>query len=95
MRSYVGILLVGWGLAVPLHADNAARPAPSRPVSTYSIVARDSITGELGVAVQSHWFSVGAVVPWAASGVGAQVPFFLELRCRDIGQFCRHIMNRS
>jgi uncharacterized Ntn-hydrolase superfamily protein len=44
---------------------------PRRPVSTYSIVARDSATGELGVAVQSHWFSVGSVVPWAASSVGA------------------------
>jgi uncharacterized Ntn-hydrolase superfamily protein len=38
---------------------------------TYSIVARDPETGELGVAVQSHWFSVGAVVPWALPGVGA------------------------
>jgi len=38
---------------------------------TYSIVARDPDTGELGVAVQSHWFSVGPVVPWARPGVGA------------------------
>ncbi len=38
---------------------------------TYSIVARDSITGELGVAVQSHWFSVGTTVSWAEAGVGA------------------------
>lgn len=38
---------------------------------TYSIVARDPETGDLGVAVQSHWFSVGPVVPWAESGVGA------------------------
>jgi uncharacterized Ntn-hydrolase superfamily protein len=38
---------------------------------TYSIVARDPESGQLGVAVQSHWFSVGAVVPWAAPGVGA------------------------
>ncbi|HKD40502.1 MAG TPA: DUF1028 domain-containing protein [Myxococcaceae bacterium] len=45
--------------------------APSRPVHTYSIVARDPATGELGVAVQSHWFSVGSVVPWAEAGVGA------------------------
>ncbi|HVZ93825.1 MAG TPA: DUF1028 domain-containing protein [Phycisphaerales bacterium] len=45
--------------------------SPSRPVATYSIVARDAKTGELGVAVQSHWFSVGSVVPWAESGVGA------------------------
>ena len=40
-------------------------------VHTYSIVARDSITGEMGVAVQSHWFSVGSVVSWAEAGVGA------------------------
>jgi uncharacterized Ntn-hydrolase superfamily protein len=38
---------------------------------TYSIVARDPATGEFGVAVQSHWFSVGSVVPWAEPGVGA------------------------
>ncbi len=37
---------------------------------TYSIVARDPETGELGVAVQSHYFSVGPIVPWAESGVG-------------------------
>jgi uncharacterized Ntn-hydrolase superfamily protein len=40
-------------------------------VHTYSIVARDPLTGELGVAVQSHWFAVGSMVPWAESGVGA------------------------
>jgi uncharacterized Ntn-hydrolase superfamily protein len=45
--------------------------AQLRPVHTYSIVARDAATGELGVAVQSHWFSVGSVVPWAEAGVGA------------------------
>ena len=39
-------------------------------VSTYSIVARDSITGEMGVAVQSHWFNVGAIVGWGEAGVG-------------------------
>jgi uncharacterized Ntn-hydrolase superfamily protein len=42
-----------------------------RPVHTFSIVARDSTTGELGVAVQSHWFSVGSSVTWAEAGVGA------------------------
>jgi len=41
------------------------------PVSTYSIVARDAETGEMGVAVQSHWFSVGSIVTWAEAGVGA------------------------
>ena len=38
---------------------------------TYSIVARDEETGELGVAVQSHYFQVGPVVPWAIAGIGA------------------------
>jgi uncharacterized Ntn-hydrolase superfamily protein len=38
---------------------------------TYSIVAHDPSSGELGVAVQSHWFSVGSVVAWARPGVGA------------------------
>jgi len=44
---------------------------PLRPVHTFSIVARDPVTGELGVAVQSHWFSVGTTVVWAEAGVGA------------------------
>jgi uncharacterized Ntn-hydrolase superfamily protein len=38
---------------------------------TYSLVARDPDTGELGVAVQSHWFSVGSIVTWAEPGIGA------------------------
>jgi hypothetical protein len=42
-----------------------ALAAAERPVATYSIVARDAATGELGVAVQSHWFSVGSIVSWA------------------------------
>jgi hypothetical protein len=40
-------------------------------VHTYSIVARDATTGDMGVAVQSHWFSVGSIVTWAEAGVGA------------------------
>ncbi|WP_409538080.1 DUF1028 domain-containing protein [Gillisia xinjiangensis] len=44
---------------------------PTDPFAhTFSIVARDSITGEMAVGVQSHWFSVGALVPWGKSGVG-------------------------
>ncbi len=53
---------------------SAAQPSASRPlvpVSTFSIVARDPATGDLGVAVESHWFSVGSTVPWAEAGVGA------------------------
>ena len=55
-------------LALMLVAGSGA-PAPL--AHTYSIVARDPKTGELGVAVQSHYFSVGPIVPWAESGVGA------------------------
>jgi uncharacterized Ntn-hydrolase superfamily protein len=43
----------------------------TRPVHTYSIVAIDKETGEMGAAVQSHWFSVGSSVIWAEAGVGA------------------------
>ena len=51
-------------LFVPqLHAQRLAH--------TFSIVARDSVTGDMGVAVQSHWFSVGSSVTWAEAGVGA------------------------
>lgn len=42
-----------------------------RPHGTYSIVALDPATGELGAAVQSHWFSVGALCVWARPGIGA------------------------
>ena len=52
-------------------ATDEAAPRPLRPAHTFSIVARDPETGELGVAVQSHWFSVGSNVAWAEAGVGA------------------------
>src|SRR5512137_3198780 len=48
-----------------------APETPRRPVHTHSLVARAPVTGHLGVAVQSHWFSVGTTVPWAEAGVGA------------------------
>lgn len=62
-----------WSHFVPLMilATLAGGGPPSPLVHTYSIVARDSATGEMGVAVQSHYFSVGPVVPWAEAGVGA------------------------
>ena len=61
----------------PVHRARPARDAardsrpPDRLAHTFSIVARDSATGDLGVAVQSHYFAVGPVVPWAEPGVGA------------------------
>ncbi|MEP6609068.1 MAG: DUF1028 domain-containing protein [Burkholderiaceae bacterium] len=51
--------------------DEEISSMPRRPVHTFSIVARDSVTGEMGVAVQSHWFAVGPIVPWAEAGIGA------------------------
>jgi uncharacterized Ntn-hydrolase superfamily protein len=64
-----------------MQAAAAAQPGVLRPVHTYSIVARDPDTGQLGVAVQSHWFSVGSLVPWAEAGVGAvATQSFVEAR---------------
>jgi uncharacterized Ntn-hydrolase superfamily protein len=52
--------------------DGSPRPPGySRPIHTYSIVARDPATGQMGIAVQSHWYSVGSIVSWADAGVGA------------------------
>jgi len=49
----------------------AAKVETPLPVATFSIVAYDPVNGELGVAVQSKFFAVGTVVPWAKAGVGA------------------------
>ena len=69
--------------SVPL--AQAGKPG-LRPVHTYSIVARDPVTGDLGVAVQSHWFSVGSVVTWAQAGVGAiATQSFVEVSYGPLG----------
>lgn len=58
----------------------------SKPSHTYSIVAFDKNTGEFGVAVQSHWFSVGSIVPWLESGVGAiATQSFVEVSYGPLG----------
>ncbi len=62
------VVLIAFLFLLPLQAEEEMS---RRPVATYSIVARDSTTGQLGVAVQSHWFSVGPIVPWVEPGVGA------------------------
>lgn len=55
----------------PIFTMNAQNVKPSDPFAhTFSIVARDAKTGEMAVAVQSHWFSVGTVVSWGEAGVG-------------------------
>src|SRR6266851_3532235 len=74
-RAIHACLLVAWVLGSTREAGARDRDdkliVPHRPVHTFSIVARDPATGELGVAVQSHWFSVGPIVPWAEAGIGA------------------------
>ncbi len=68
MRIFIIGLLLTIIATSELFAQNLT---DRRPVATYSIVARDAETGQLGVAVQSHWFSVGSIVAWAEAGVGA------------------------
>jgi uncharacterized Ntn-hydrolase superfamily protein len=64
------ILLLPFVLFV--RSVNAQAYQTASPLAhTFSIVARDSATGEMGVAVQSHWFSVGTSVSWAEAGIGA------------------------
>jgi uncharacterized Ntn-hydrolase superfamily protein len=59
-------VLIAAGLTAPLRAET---PTPPK-FGTFSIVARDPETGELGVAVQSRVVAVGAVVPYAKAGIG-------------------------
>src|SRR5207248_8558228 len=82
---FSGVCLLAFtivGTAIVTGRPAAKEPSPTtevrgdttpstRPVHTFSIVARDPATGELGAAVQSHWFSVGSSVIWAEPGVGA------------------------
>ncbi len=60
-----------WSLAVVCAMWNVAVAETLPTVSTFSIVAIDPQTGEMGVAVASRYFSVGSVVPWAMADVGA------------------------
>ncbi len=66
---------------------------PSPLAHTYSIVARDPKTGDMGVAVQSHYFSVGPVVPWAEAGVGAVATQSLVLV--DYGPYGLNLMRQG
>src|SRR5512140_444912 len=68
-RSFVFIFAMSSLLSLAMSLS--AQEKPLRPVHTFSIVAFDPATGEMGVAVQSHWFAVGGEVPWAEAGVGA------------------------
>jgi uncharacterized Ntn-hydrolase superfamily protein len=63
LLTIVSIFLID---EIPAQVFNKENPL----AHTYSIVARDPETGEMGVAVQSHWFSVGSIVAWGEAGVG-------------------------
>jgi uncharacterized Ntn-hydrolase superfamily protein len=76
MRAFAALALALL-FAAPAFAEENE---PRRPVHTFSIVARDAATGQIGVAVQSHWFSVGGVVAWAEPGVGAVATQSFALR---------------
>ena len=68
MKYRITLIILAFSYSAELIAEQSP---PFRPVNTYSIVARDAATGEMGVAVESHWFSVGTLVSWAEPGVGA------------------------
>ncbi len=62
------ILLFSFCMITPTYSQMFSKKEPF--AHTFSIVARDSITGEMGAAVQSHWFSVGSLVIYGKAGVG-------------------------
>lgn len=83
-RVDLAVLIVSLTLLAPV--ASSAQTTALRPVHTYSIVARDHDTGQLGVAVQSHWFSVGSIVSWAEPGVGAvATQSFVEVSYGPLG----------
>ncbi|SVD94964.1 uncharacterized protein METZ01_LOCUS447818, partial [marine metagenome] len=66
-QGLAGLTIAPAALAKPL----GQAKTQAKPVATFSIVGFDPHTGDLGVAVQSKFFAVGSVVPWAKAGVGA------------------------
>lgn len=64
--SFLLCILFSFGLS----AQNIKGVSKDAFAHTYSIVARDTVTGEMAVGVQSHWFSVGPLVAWGKAGVG-------------------------
>ena len=70
VKPLLFLLIVSFLIIDQTHSQEIIKKKAYRPVHTYSIVARDPETGQMGVAVQSHWFSVGSLVTWAEAGVG-------------------------
>ena len=57
-------------ISIPVNSQALEGVSKDAFAHTYSIVARDTVTGEMAVGVQSHWFSVGSLVSWGKAGVG-------------------------
>lgn len=70
MRAAAFKFIVGFLLLTFFQRATAQSTYKDKFAHTFSIVARDKITGEMAVGVQSHWFSVGSIVAWGKSGVG-------------------------
>lgn len=86
MKKFIFILSSIFFIANISLGEKVLREDLMRPVHTYSIVARDPMTGQFGVAVQSHWFSVGPLVPWVEAGVGAiATQSFVEVSYGPLG----------
>jgi len=86
MRKLISVIILILSIAALSSGRNAISQDTKRPIHTYSIVGRDPNTGELGVAVQSHWFSVGPLVPWIEAGVGAiATQSFVEVSYGPLG----------
>lgn len=71
MRNAATVLVAALALAAGWTLAGAFAPAPAPLVATFSIVGFDAATGDLGIAVQSKFPNVRAVVPWARAGAGA------------------------
>jgi uncharacterized Ntn-hydrolase superfamily protein len=74
MRMLPALSILSAGCAAAVDPESGTAPAArwaDPPTSTFSIVGFDPVTGDLGVAVESKFFGVGAVVPFAKAGVGA------------------------
>ena len=67
MRNFLKLLMILMSSSLLAQHTNNRDEAFAH---TFSIVARDTVTGEMAVGVQSHWFSVGSLVSWGKSGVG-------------------------
>lgn len=86
MKKFISVIILVILIVAPCLGEKIIEKDLSRPIHTYSIVARDPDNGQLGVAVQSHWFSVGALVPWVEAGVGAvATQSFVEVSYGPLG----------